>query len=168
MKKHIYGFVVVFTMAIFFNPHQASGQFFFMENEKTGKEVQDFTLKVVNGEEVRLKKYRDGKKTIIFFWATWCPHCRTELGRLNEEKASFEKQNIKIALVDVGEKEDIVDKYIRKNNITFDVFLDVESKVANMYGLIGVPTFYFVDKDGIVLDVQHSLPENLEDVFSDS
>jgi hypothetical protein len=47
-----------------------------------------------------------------------------------------------------------------------DVFLDEDSAVSEEYGLIGVPTFYFVDVNGIVADVMHSLPKDLEAVFT--
>ena len=139
-----------------------------MQNENVGKQVKDFTLKVVDGEEMSLEQYRDGKKTIVFFWATWCPHCRVALGELSKNKTAIEKKGIKIAPVDVGEQNEIVSKYLQKNNIEFPVFLDEESAVSDAYGLIGVPTFYFVNEEGNVTDVQHSLPEDLDKAFSKS
>jgi len=147
-------------------PAAAMGQFFYMGNEDIGKEVKDFTLKVVNGGEVNLKTYRDGKRTVVFFWATWCPHCARELQVLNTLKGEITQQDIKIVLVDVGESEDMVDRYLKKKNIVMDVFLDEDSAVSEEYGLIGVPTFYFVDENGIVADVMHSLPKDLEAVFT--
>ena len=166
MKTHAKILSAFIMSAVLFFPSAVSGQFFYMENENVGKEVQDFSLKIVNGEKVNLKKYRDGKNAIIFFWATWCPHCRLQLDVLNKNKEKLEKDNIKIVLVDVGENELIVDKYLKKANIQFDVFLDIESEIADLYGLVGVPTFYFVDEKGIVRDVQHSLPDDLNEVFS--
>jgi len=159
--------LVVFT-AVFFNPSTVHGQFFYMENENIGKPIQDFTLKIVNGKETSLEKYRDGQKAIIFFWATWCPHCRVQLGELNKNQSVIEKENIKIVLVDVGESEAIVGKYKEKNKIDLDIFLDEESKVSDLYGLIGVPTFYYVDEDGKVIDVQHSLADDIYKVFKKS
>lgn len=165
--KNIIGIItLIFLTVVFFNPLTASAQFFFMENEDVGKKVKDFTLKIVNGEEMNLEKYRAGKKAIVFFWATWCPHCRAALEELSENKNAIKKKGIKIIPVDVGEKEGIVIKYMEKNNIQFSVFLDEDSEVAETYGLIGVPTFYFINKKGIVTDVQHSLPEDLEKAFS--
>jgi len=159
--------LIIFTTFLI-NPSTAQGQFFYMENEDIGNPVKDFTLKVVKGEETSLEKYRDGKKAIIFFWATWCPHCRAQLGNLNRDQEEIEKNNIKIVLIDVGEKEAIVSKYMERNKINMNVFLDEESEVSDKYGLIGLPTFYYVDEDGIVIDVQHSLPDDLTEVFKKS
>ena len=168
MKNMIRILGVVVLVGLFYNPVVVFGQFFFMENEKVGKPVEDFTLKVVNGGEVSLESFRDGKQAIVFFWATWCPHCREALSELDENKETIEEQGIKVALVDVGEKESVVSNYLDKNKIQMNVFLDEESVVSERYEVIGVPTFYFVDEGGIVLDVQHSFPEDLEKVFSET
>jgi peroxiredoxin len=168
IKNTIQVAVLVLFTVIIFNPSAAQGQFFYMENEDVGKPVKDFTLKVVNGEETSLEKFRDGKKAVVFFWATWCPHCRAQLGKLNKDRAAIEEKGVKIALVDVGESEAVVAKYKEKNNISLDMFLDENSEVSDAYGLIGVPTFYYVDEDGIVVDVQHSLTDDIDKIFAKS
>jgi len=168
IKNFIKVVALVIFMTFLFNPSVARGQFFYMENEDIGKPVKDFTLKIAEGEEISLEKYRDGKKAIVFFWATWCPHCRVQLGELSKDQGAIEKKDIKIVLVDVGESEAIVGKYMKKNNINIDVFLDEKSEVSDLYGLIGVPTFFYVGADGIVIDVQHNLPDDLDEVFNET
>lgn len=142
--------------------------FFFMENEAIGKPAPDFTLPTAGGAKMSFAEFRSDKSAIVFFWATWCPHCRRELGNLNASKEAIEKKGIRIALVDIGEDEQTVQQYLQKNKIGLTVFLDQDSSVAESYNIIGVPTFYFVDKTGIVRDVQHSLPENYEEIFSEA
>lgn len=174
IKNTVQVATLIVMTALFFSPATASAQFFYMENEDIGREVPDFTLKVLSGEEVNLTAFREGKKAIIFFWATWCPHCRVALGELNKQREEIEENNVKIVLVDIGEKEPIVSAYMEKNDISMEVFLDEDSKVAETYGLIGVPTFYFIDEDGTIKDVKHSLPKSgdgalaLEQIFSKS
>ncbi|MGR3304326.1 MAG: TlpA family protein disulfide reductase [Candidatus Scalindua sp.] len=132
-----------------------------------GKPVPDFTLKTLKKDKVNLAEYRNGKKTIIFFWATWCPHCREAMGKLNENSKELIKKDIKLVLINQGEREKIVKNYIQKNNIEFDIFLDEEMSLMEPYGLIGVPTFFFINEEGIVKDVQHILPEKYQDIFSE-
>jgi len=168
MNKKIIILALLIIAAVVFAPSTVQSQFFYMENEDIGKPVKDFTLKIANGKETSLKEYRDGKKAIIFFWATWCPHCRVQLGNLNKDQDMIKKKEIKIILVDVGESEAIVSKYMEKNKINLDVFLDGESEVSDIYGLIGVPTFYYVGEDGNVIDVQHSLADDFDKIFTKS
>ncbi len=165
MKRTLQMLVLIAVAAVLLSPSVVSGQFFFMKNENIGKEVKDFTLGMLNGDQTSLTEFREGTKTIVFFWATWCPHCRTALNDLNKTRGQIEDLGIRIALVDVGESAEIVGQYFRQNNIQMDVFLDQKSDVAEAYGVVGVPSFYFVGEDGIVRDVQHSLPEDLESAF---
>ena len=51
-------------------------------------------------------------------------------------------------------------QFIGTCNINIDVFLDVDGSVAELYNIVGVPTFYYVNKDGIVREVAHQLLKN--------
>ena len=99
MKKTICLVFMLSVFAVVLRPSLAMGQFFFLENENVGKPVKDFTLKTVGGAPVSLTDFRQSGKTVIFFWATWCPHCRRELTELNKNKALWDQKGIKVALV---------------------------------------------------------------------
>ena len=166
MKNMIKVIVVMVLVGVSFNPSSAMGQFFFMENQQVGKPAPDFTLKTLAGEEVNFTQYRNGKNAVIFFWATWCPHCRTKINELNKMQQSFVDKGIKLVLVNQGEKASIVADYVKKHKINLTIFLDQETSLAEPYGLIGLPTFVFVDAEGIVRDVTHSIPEDYEKIFN--
>ena len=144
---------------------QASGQLFFMEDQNVGHKAPDFTLDTLQGKNVNMTQYRDGKSAIIFFWATWCPHCRVALKNLNTNAEYLEKKGIKIILVDLGESSDEVSEHLLKNRINFNAFLDRNSSLSEPYGIIGVPTFFLVDDQGIVKAVEHTLPDNFEEIL---
>ncbi|MBN1870805.1 MAG: TlpA family protein disulfide reductase [Candidatus Omnitrophica bacterium] len=165
MRRNIRFITMVALVALAFYPVQASGQVFFMENPNVGKEAQEFTLKVLDGTEVNLSEVRKGKKAVILFWATWCPHCRGALNGLRQKKQEIENQDIKIILIDVGESREVVGKFFEKNGIDMDVFLDEATEVSEIYGVVGIPTFYFIGEDGIIRKVRNSLPQDLEMVF---
>ena len=165
MKNILKTLAVCCLLFFVMQPPAVWSQFFFVENEKIGKNAPDFTLNTLSGDNINLKKFRDGKKTIVFFWATWCPHCRESLSEMGKEKDQFEQKGIKLALVDIGEKAAIVKKYADEHKINWMIFLDEETKIAEDYGVVGVPTFFFINEDGLVKDVQHSLPYNFEKLF---
>ena len=144
----------------------ARAQFFFMENPLVGKTAPDFTLPTFNGGKVNMTKFRDNKSAILFFWATWCPHCREALKDLNKNRAEIEGKGIKLMLVDIGEGEKEVRRYVERNKIVSTIFLDQESSLSDLYGVVGIPTFVFVDSKGMVKAVEHELPENYEEILA--
>ena len=143
----------------------ASPGLLFVQDDLIGQAVPDFTLKNISGQDVNLAKVRNGKKAIIFFWATWCPHCRKALHELTPRAQELKDKNIQLVLVDVGEKAKIVEEHLKKNQMDFDVLLDEQNVVSNKYDLIGVPTFYFVNEQGIIKNVRYEFPKNYERFF---
>ncbi len=158
--------VLLCSLAFFISSPSARAQSFFMENPLVGQTAPDFTLKTFNGEKTNMTKFRDNKSAIFFFWATWCPHCREALKGLNQKRSDMENKGIKLMLVDVGEGEKEVRRYVERNKIGATIFLDQESSLADPYGIIGVPTFVFVDSKGVVRAVDHMLPDNYEEILA--
>lgn len=157
--------VILFILGAAFNVPKAQAQMLFLENTLAGKPAPEFILEKISGEKQSLADFRQGKKTIIFFWATWCPHCREELTVMNNRIEELAQKGIKIAAVDLGEKPEIVKRYVQKNNVKLEMFIDEKSSLEEPYGLIGVPTLFFLDQDGIVKAVKHSLPADVEKLF---
>jgi peroxiredoxin len=131
----------------------------------TGQPAVDFTLSTLSGQEQNMAAYRNGRPAIIFFWATWCPHCRTQLKELAQQRSDIEGKGIKLILVDVGESLQEVKDYVQAQGISSDVFLDEASQVAEEYRIVGVPTFFFVDQDGMVTDVRNYLPQGYQEIL---
>ena len=144
----------------------AQAQLLMMKNPLIGKPVPEFKLETLSGLETSLSDSRGGKKAIVFFWATWCPHCRAAIKELNRDRERIEQEGIKIVVVDVGESPRDVKSYVNKNKIGLEVFLDEEETVSEQFGIIGVPTFFFVNEAGVIKDVQHHLPDDYGTILS--
>ena len=164
--KIIGRFVIILLVSFWaINGSHAMGQFFFFENPLIGQKAPDFTLNSVHQKNINLTAYRDGKPVIIFFWATWCPHCRVQLDMLHKNQAALQAKGVRVALVDLGENAKQVQSYISANNINMDVFLDEDASVSDAYGVIGIPTFILVNADGIVRAVEHEIPADYEQIL---
>ncbi len=149
-----------------FLPLRAESQFDFDKNPIVGKQAPNFTLKTLKGNSLSLNEYRNGQPAIIFFWATWCPHCHEEMGGLSSQIDAMQSKGIKIVLVNLDETPSEVQAFVNKYNLPLEVFLDKNSRIADVYGLIGVPTLFFIDKDGVIVSMEHGLPENYAQTFS--
>jgi len=140
----------------------AQAQFFVFENPLVGEKAPDFTVNTLNSGKLNMSKFRDGQSAIVFFWATWCPHCRNQLKELAKKKEELTQKGIKVILVDLQETAQQVKSYMDKNKIDYEVFFDEDQSLAEIYGIVGVPTFFFINKDGVIKAVEHEIPSNYE------
>jgi peroxiredoxin len=143
----------------------AMGSTGMIQDTLVGKPAADFTLSTVKGNKVNLTKYRDGKKAVIFIWATWCPHCREELKHANDLQKKLESQGIKMILISLGEDKNTVQNYLERHHYDFDVLLDEDQTLEGPYHLIGVPTLFFVNEHGVIKLEDHAFPDNYEEAF---
>jgi peroxiredoxin len=162
MKKFLMSLVLLSLMFT----GLAQAQFFVADEPLVGKPVPEFSLKGLDGKEQPFNQFRNGKKTIIFFWATWCPHCRKQMTMMNQEMEALAKDNVKLAAVDLGEKGDLVRSFVEKNQIKVPVYLDEDSKCEEAFNLIGLPTLIYVNADGTVKAVKHSFVQDYNKLFN--
>lgn len=121
--------------------------------------AQDFTLKGLDKSSFTLSAYKDKKPVLLFFWTTWCPFCRKELKVLNDRYPQIIKDGYEIAVINVQESTAKVENFAESNKFSFMIFLDSDANVAQSYGIIGIPTYVLIDKQGIIRFEGNSFPE---------
>ncbi|HDY90234.1 MAG TPA: TlpA family protein disulfide reductase [bacterium] len=107
----------------------------------------DFKLQDINGESVSLKDF-SGKTVLLVFWATWCPHCKKEIPKLKEIYENYKDKDFDIIAISVDDNLEKLKKFVEKNEIKYKVLFDKETDIARLYGVMGIPAHYVVDKDG--------------------
>ncbi len=117
-----------------------------------GKLAPDFLLGTLEGGELRLSDLR-GQAVVLNFWATWCGPCRKEIPQLVAAYDRFRGQGLVVIGVNLQEDAGTVEGYSRDFGMHFPVPIDRSGAVAREYRLLGVPTTYFIDRDGVVLSV---------------
>ena len=114
-----------------------------------GMQAEDFRLVDLEGKPQSLSQYR-GKIVLVNFWATWCKPCTTEMPAM---QTSFDKLRDKgFVVLAINELEDDakVREHIKQYGHTFPVLMDHDNKVANQFGVFGLPVSVFVDEKGVV------------------
>lgn len=112
------------------------------------KQAPEFSLRTLEGNEVKLSDYK-GKKVIINFWATWCPPCKAEMPAMQK---LYERVNGQFDLlaINIDPKNDVAG-FVNDNRITFPVLLDESGKINESYSILSVPTTFLVDEKGIIV-----------------
>src|SRR5215210_2006352 len=114
-----------------------------------GMQVEEFSLTDLDGKDRSLSQYR-GQVVLVNFWATWCKPCTTEMPAM---QASYNKLHDKgFVVLAINELEDDarVREHIQQYGHTFPVLMDRDNKVANQFGVFGLPVSVFIDRQGRV------------------
>ncbi|WP_447973572.1 peroxiredoxin family protein [Nitrospira sp. Kam-Ns4a] len=114
-----------------------------------GMPAPDFSLADLQGRTQSLSSFR-GKIVLINFWATWCKPCTTEMPAMQAMYDRLRDQNFVVLAVNELEDEAKVREHIQTYRHTFPVLLDHDNRVANQYGVFGLPVSVFVDENGVV------------------
>ena len=122
-----------------------------------GKTAPDFTLDTLEGQSVKLSDYR-GKAVLLNFWATWCGPCKVEMPwfvDLQKEYGSQGLQIIGVAMDDSG--KDAIDKFAKEMGVNY-LILQGKEAVGDAYGgVLGLPTTFFIDRNGKIIDSSSGL-----------
>jgi len=116
-----------------------------------GSKAPDFQLRSVDGKSIiKLSDYSD-KPTLLVFWATWCPHCRTELPVIQKVYSDLHGKGLQAIGINLDRTTKDARQFMSKNSITFPVAFagtDKGSKVADSYDVSGIPATFVIDKTG--------------------
>ena len=115
----------------------------------SGQPAPDFALKSSSGENLRLSEYR-GDVVMVNFWATWCGPCRGEMPYLEAIYKEWAGKGLVFYAINSGETTLDARKFMEANNLTMPVLLDPNQEVSRKYGIMGIPTTYFIDRNGII------------------
>jgi peroxiredoxin len=114
-----------------------------------GYTAPDFELKDIEGQPVRLSDYQ-GQVVVINFWAIWCGYCRTEMPVLQAAYDRYQDSGFVVLAVDIMDRKNSVIEYVREAGLTFPVLLDDRGEVSSQYQVRGLPTSFFVDRNGVI------------------
>ncbi len=91
-----------------------------------------------------------GRVVYLDFWASWCTPCRKSFPWMNEMAARYADQGLEIISVNLDKERALAEKFLREMPASFVVVYDPAGRLAEQYGLIGMPTSYLIDRRGEV------------------
>jgi cytochrome c biogenesis protein CcmG/thiol:disulfide interchange protein DsbE len=120
-----------------------------------GFSAPGFRLESTDGLSVSLASL-EGHPVVLNFWATWCGPCRHEIPFLQDlaTDPAWLDRGLEMVAIDIQESEADVRQFMESFGMTYPVLLDRSGQVANLYNIRGIPTTFFIDKDGIIQNVR--------------
>lgn len=99
------------------------------------------------GDPVPLTRWQ-GRPVVLYFWTTWCVHCRRGLPVLQELTTTTDR--LAVVAINILEPATTVQAHVRGSGFTFPVLLDQDGAVSRAYGVGAVPAVFFLDPAGKV------------------
>lgn len=94
-----------------------------------------------------------GRPLVLHFFASWCGPCREEAPVLRELTRAAAEQGFAVVGVAVRDEPGAAARFLAEEALAFPVGVDGDGAVSRSYRVIGPPTTFFVDSDGVVRDV---------------
>ena len=114
--------------------------------QPVGVQAPPFTLASTDGGRVSLASY-SGRPLVINFWATTCPPCRVEMPMLRDVTA---RAGVDLVLVNEGQDAQATRDFLSAIGVDHPALLDSDVAVGRAYGVLALPTTFFVKTDGTV------------------
>ncbi|MDX1491992.1 MAG: TlpA disulfide reductase family protein [Pseudohongiellaceae bacterium] len=126
-----------------------------------GEQAPLFTLANIEANEppIVLESFR-GKTVYVDFWASWCAPCLRSMPLMDDLYVKYRDRDFEVIAINVDTSVEDGQDFLADNPVSYHIALDTENTVLSEYGVIGMPTSYLVDKNGIVQMVHMGFKEN--------
>jgi thiol-disulfide isomerase/thioredoxin len=94
-----------------------------------------------------------GQPVVLNFWATWCKPCRQEMPRFVEAYDEHANAGLVVVAVNLQEGTGIVRPFAEDYGMDFPIVVDRDGEVGDRYRLLGLPSTYFIDREGVIRSV---------------
>ena len=109
----------------------------------------DFDLHLLEGGNFKLSNYK-GKPVVVNFFASWCVPCGAESPVLDKVYQDYQSKGVSFVGVAVNDTESKAREFIERYELTFPAGLDDTGEIKDAFGVYGMPTSYFINREGLI------------------
>ena len=131
-----------------------------------GATAPDFTLKALDGNNLRLAEQR-GDIMLINFWASWCGPCIQEMPALDKLAQKYQMMGVQVWGVNVENDSSAAKAYLSKVQVAFPILFDIDNSVSKDYRVEAMPTTVILYKDGKVRTEHRGYKPGYEKKYED-
>jgi peroxiredoxin len=127
--------------------------------QKEAQTMPSILLKDMNGKPKNMADYsKNGKITIISFWATWCSPCKKELNNINDLYDDWKnKYDLVVVAVNTDNARNTqkVKPYVDGQGWEYEIIMDVNQDLQRALNIVQIPHTFLLDQNGQIV-YQHS------------
>ncbi len=114
-----------------------------------GEQAPETVLTTLEGKSIKLSDYK-GKLVLLHFWTDWCDACREEFPLIQEYYQDLAGEDFELIAVNVGQDKSVSQTFHDDFGVTFQMCTDLDTEIAQTYGVEQFPTNYLINPDGLV------------------
>lgn len=104
-----------------------------------------------DGRMATIAELRGGKPGVVNFWASWCPPCIGEMPEFEEVHQALGDEVVFIGVNTQDEPEKAA-QFAEQTGVTYLLTRDPQGEWARTFGVIGMPSTYFITADGRIVE----------------
>jgi len=91
-----------------------------------------------------------GRTVLVDFWASWCPTCEHAFPFLNELARDYHARGLEVIAVNLDADPGDALAFLADRPVEFEIAHDPTGRCPRAFGLVGMPTTYLIDANGLV------------------
>lgn len=120
-----------------------------------GKTLPHVDIKRLDGQTVNIQEYaKNGKITVLSFWATWCAPCKRELDAISELYPEWqENYNVEVVAITIDNARAIskVRPILEQKAWPFEILWDPNQELQQALNFETIPQTFVVDLNGEIV-----------------
>lgn len=139
---------------------------------QNGQTMPNISLKDVNGKNINVGDYsKNGKITVVSFWATWCTPCKKELTNINDNLLDDWRTKYGVVLVSIctdnARNVPKVKPYVSGQSWDFDCVMDINEDLKRALNVVTIPHTFLLDQTGKIVYSHNGYTEGDEFVLEE-
>lgn len=93
---------------------------------------------------------------VLQFWATWCPHCRSDIDMLAKLSERYQGKGLRVVSVSVDQDVKALREFVQRRQIPYPVIAAYDrpptdaAAIPERYEAEGIPAYYLIDRKGVI------------------
>ena len=99
-----------------------------------------------------------GRVTLVKFWATWCPHCRSDVPLVKDLATRYQQRGFQVLAVSIDQDVGKLQAFVREQQLPYPVIAThgpsvstEQAGIPDRYEAQGVPAYYVIDRAGMIV-----------------